>query len=175
MDQTSNPAASSPSPAMGFASSPADSGKASSAGKQIEEIMIEVTPVGPQPNPPPSIDTPIECTLQQKGSSNGGKLDGDRIVLDQYAGPFCVRLKLKGWLNWRAGDPLWVAKDNCPTSAQVDHEQIWLYKNPKNDTIVLLDMNVGDACTLHYRMNFEGNVHCDPIMSNGGGGTLSRS
>jgi len=174
MDQTSDPAASSPSPAMGFASSSSDSGRAGSAGKQIEEISIEVTPVGPQPNPPPSVDTPIECTLQQKGSSNGGKLEGNRIVLQQFAGPFCIRLKLKGWLQWRANDPLWVAKDNCPKIAGVDHDQIWLDKNPKNDTIVLLDMNFGDACTLHYRMNFEGNVHCDPIMENGGGGTIAR-
>jgi hypothetical protein len=136
--------------------------RTSGAGKQIEEILIEVTPVGPQPNPPPPVDTPIDCTLQQKGSSNGGKLDGDRIVLDQYAGPFCIRLKLKGWLKWRAGDPLWVAKDVCPSSHQVDHDQIWLDKNPKNDTIALLNMN------------FEGNVHCDPIMDNGGGGTIAR-
>jgi hypothetical protein len=160
----------SPSPAPG----PADSGAGSSAGKQIEDVHIEVSPAGPQPNPPPAVDTHIDCILSQQGSSKGARLHGDRIVLDEFAGPFCIRLKLKGWLKWRDGDPLWITRDNCPSRAAVDHEQIWLDKNPKNDTIVLLDMNVGDACTLHYRMNFQGNVHCDPIMDNGGGGTIAR-
>jgi len=158
----------SPSPA------PANSGTSNVAGKQIEDVHIEVSPAGPQPNPPPPMDTHIDCILTQQGSSKGAKLQGDRIVLDEFGGPFCIRLKLKGWLKWRAGDPLWITRDNCPSSPAVDHEQIWLDKNPKNDTIVLLDMNVGDACTLHYRMNFEGHVHCDPIMDNGGGGTIAR-
>jgi hypothetical protein len=174
MEQTLDTASPPPSPSMSSTGSSPGSGKTSGHGKQIEEIYIEVTPVGPQPNPPPSVDTHIDCTLQAKGSINGGKVSNNQIELDQSAGPFCIRLKLKDWLEWRQDDPLWVAKDDCPHSAQVDHQQIWLNKNPHDNTIEFLDMNVGDRCTLHFRMNFAGNVHCDPIIDNGGGGKLTR-
>lgn len=170
MDRGSDIPAPSPEPEMG-------SGQAAlNSGKQIEEIKIEVSPADTLPSSPPASDTAIRCSLRQTGNGGGKgwRLQEDRLVLDEFEGPFCIRLKLKGGLKWRAGDPLWIARDRCPERPQIDHEQIWLDKNPKNDTIVLLDMNVGEPCTLHYRMNFEGNLHCDPIVDNRGGGTVAR-
>lgn len=135
---------------------------------KLETIMIEVSPKQPLP-PGTGQDTEIECDLRPLGNANHGRLksNGD-IELDQGHGPFCIQLTLKG-LEWQDKDPLWVRQGQCPDSAQVASQQIWLDRKPNGKTMILLNMNVGEACDLHYRMNFKGDYYCDPIMKNGGG------
>jgi hypothetical protein len=168
---TKAPSPSAKANASASSSSPASAPVATS-GKQIEDIVIKVTPVGNLPLPRPTVDTEIQCTLEQQGNSNGGGLKGQVIELDYGAGPFCIRFKLEGGLDWRAGDPFWVCKGSaCPPPNALDATQIWLDKNPKNKIVSILNMNI-DPCTLHYRLNFDGNLHFDPEFKNGGGGSV---
>ena len=171
MDDTDTkaPSASPTAMASGSPGSPV-----ASARKQFEDIFIEVKPRGLQPVPPPAVDTEIYVDLTQIGSTAGGRLKVKQqiIELDATKGPFRIKFKLKDWLEWREGDPFWIIKDSCPTNEDVDHQQIWLDKKPTGKTITIVDMNVDAACALHYRLNFEGNVFCDPIIENGGGNKM---
>jgi hypothetical protein len=142
------------------------------ARKSVEDLTILVRPANALPHPPPTADTAIDCTLQEIGSNPHGRLDGDIIELDAGEGPFCIKFRLAGGLNWREGDPFWIIKNDCPTAKDVDKDQIWLDPNPKDNTLTIMNMNVGQGCRLKYRMNFADNLHCDPIVDNGGGNDL---
>lgn len=140
--------------------------------KVVETIVIQVSPEKPLP-PKQGNATPIKCELKELRTSGKGGLQSDKIVLDPGEGPFCIELKLDGSLDWDQAEPLWIQEGACPGSNQIASQQIWLDRKPNGKTITLLNMNVGNPCELHYRMNFSEGYYCDPIMQNGGGNIFS--
>jgi hypothetical protein len=139
--------------------------------KEVENIIIEVSPKQPLP-PPSGKATEIECVLKPLGNATHGRLKPDgKIQLDSGFGPFCIQFTANG-LDWADSEPFWIRQDQCPKNAHVA-APIWIEEKANGKTITLLNMNVGDACELHYRMNFKGDFYCDPVMENGGGNIFS--
>lgn len=73
-----------------------------------------------------------------------------------------------------AEEAMWVAQSgsSCPTAAGNGGQIEFPYK-PHPHLLMVNDRNSGEACELHYQLNFVGNdgqsYPHDPIISNGGG------
>jgi len=135
---------------------------------KFHAIKVKVTPSGP------ALPTgEIPCDIRAVGNPSGGKVNNNRIELDRGEGPFCLQFDLDHSLNWTSeGDPIWVRQNECPMNASYVPDQIWIDKTPKNGVLTIMDMNVGDHCTLHYRLNFANGQFCDPVIENSGGNTF---
>lgn len=138
------------------------------SGVKFHSIKVKVKPSG---TIPPTGEVP--CDIKDAGSS-GGRVEGNKIKLDDGEGPFCIQFVLDNDLEWATnGDPIWIQKDACPQDACSVPDQIWVDKTPKNGILTIMNMNVGDRCELHYRLNFTDGRFCDPIIENGGGNTFN--
>lgn len=138
-----------------------------SSNVKFHTIKVKVTPRGAVP---PTGE--VLCDIDPI-SVGGGKVQNNKISLDAREGPFCIQFKLDNSLDW-SSDPIWVQLDDCPDTSCSEPDQIWVEKTPKNKILTILNMNVGNPCELHYRLNFTGGRFCDPIMDNGGGNTFNR-
>lgn len=140
-----------------------------SSGVRFHTIKVKVTPRGAIP---PTGE--VACDIDPNGPVGGGKVQNNKISLDAGEGPFCIQFKLDNSLDWDA-DPIWVQLNTCPTGQCSEPDQVWVDKTPENRVLTIMNMNVGGACELHYRLNFTGGRFCDPIMDNGGGNTFDVS
>ena len=112
----------------------------------------------------------VACDITVVGNSSGGKVENNKITLDRGEGPFCLQFDLDHSLEWATDvDPIWLQKDSCPDNACSVPDQIWVDKTPRKGVLTIMDMNVGDGCELHYRLNFTEGRYCDPVIENGGG------
>ncbi len=131
---------------------------------KFHAMKVRVTPTGPAL---PSGEIP--CDITYPGHGNGGTVKDNRIILKKGEGPFCLQFDLQG-LDWATDeDPIWVQEGTCPTGACSPPEQVWVWKEHKDRVATMMDMNVGDQCELHYRLNFANGQFCDPVIENGGG------
>lgn len=74
-----------------------------------------------------------------------------------------------------AADAMWVDLAQCPAQAG-DGGQI-VFGDRQKKKLTVTDRNVGEKCTLHYALRFDGDesddgppYEYDPIIDNGGGG-----
>lgn len=132
---------------------------------KFHAIRVKVTPSG---TIPPTGE--VACNLTVLGNSGGGKVTGNTITLDSDKGPFALQFDLDRSLDWATeGDLIWVQENQCPTSSCSVTRQVWVDETPNNRVLTIMNMNVGDPCELHYRLNFTNGRFCDPVIENGGG------
>ena len=139
------------------------------SGIKFQTIGVKVTPTGAIP---PTGDVP--CNITAIGAPGGGSVQNNKIKLDATEGPFCIQFELDKALDWDT-DPIWIKKNKCPKSAGGEPDQIWVDPTPEDGVLTIMNMNVGNACELHYRLNFTAGRFCDPIMENGGGNIFRAS
>lgn len=123
------------------------------------QVWVTKTGTGPQQNE-------IQCSVTPKPGSEH-YVNGNRIGLPSYGGPFAVEFELKSPLDWQATDPFDTQKGTCPQRGTNCNDQIWL-QPPNGRKLTILNLNGGSRCEVHYRMNFADGSWCDPIMDNGG-------
>jgi len=133
------------------------------SNSKFHAIKVKVTPKEPVS---PSGEVP--CDVSAPGGGNGWKVEHNKIELDPTEGPFCIQFDLDKSLDW-ASDPIWIQKDSCPMSSCSEPDQVWVDKTPEKGVLTIMNMNVGNRCQLHYRLNFTGDRYFDPIIENGGG------
>lgn len=132
---------------------------------KFHAIKVKVTPIEPIPS-----TGEVACNITVLGSAGGGHVAGNRIKLDPEEGPFALQFDLDHRLDWATqGDLIWLQEDSCPTGACSVPSQIWVDETPNNRVLTIMNMNVGERCVLHYRLNFTNGRFCDPVIENGGG------
>jgi hypothetical protein len=107
-----------------------------------------------------------ECDILPDDHQSGPYVSNNVITLPNKGGPFRIKYRLVN-LDWNTADPFWSKKSGCPNGKGNDEEQIFL-QPPNGREMAILDLNEGDKCQIHYRMNFQGGYFCDPIVDNGG-------
>jgi hypothetical protein len=94
-------------------------------------------------------------------------VSNNEINLTENGGPFRIEFRLEDPLEWDGADPMNTSQAGCPGKHTNDDQQIFL-QSPNGKFLTILNLNGGDPCTIHYRMNFLDGSYCDPIMNNGG-------
>lgn len=132
---------------------------------KFHAIKVKVTPIEPIPT-----TGHVPCHITLLGSAGGGHVGGDKITLDPEEGPFALQFDLDHRLDWAAeGDLIWLQLGECPTGACPLPSQIWVSQKPNDRVLTIMNMNVGERCTLHYQLNFTNGRYWDPVIENGGG------
>jgi len=133
-------------------------------GKRITKpIKVLVTPNGG------SNGKQIDCDLAPGDNASRPYVTKDKVTLTKDEGPFRIEFELDG-LYWDEDNPFNTSRAaGCPPGNKKtnDNEQIFL--QPANGrSLVVLNLNDGDACRIQFRMNFADGTYCDPILENGG-------
>ena len=132
---------------------------------KFHAIKVRVTPRGAIP---PTGE--VVCDITLVGNAGGGHVANNTITLDPDEGPFALQFDLDHRLDWAAqGDLIWLQENECPEDACPVPSTIWLSQTQNNHVLTIMNMNVGAACDLHYRLNFTDGRYCDPVIENGGG------
>ena len=120
-----------------------------------------------------------------QGSGLDWDIDGKKphessIKFEKDTGPHEVKFKLKDSsgrdLRFDPAGPIWSHKHetDCPPHG-AESDQIEIVKCTDKE-LTITNKNSGDACTLHYQLNFVdgrgGAEPVDPVFKNGGGGTI---
>jgi hypothetical protein len=135
---------------------------------KFHAIKVKVTPSG---TIPPT--GAVACDIRAVGNPTGGKVEKNKIELFEGEGPFCLQFDLDNRLEWATqGDLIWIQKNACPEDTCPVPDQMWIDKTPNNRVLTIMDMNVGEPCTFHYRLNFSDGRYCDPVIENSGGNTF---
>jgi hypothetical protein len=127
---------------------------------------IKVTANGPGAN---GIDWDID----------GKKPHESKIDFDKGSGPHKIKFRLDDRtsrdLRFDAANPIWDHKSEaeCPPAGS-NSDQIEII-DCTDTQLTVVNKNSGEACTLHYQLNFRDGVGSaepvDPIFKNGGGGS----
>ena len=125
----------------------------------VIDVLVAKTGTGSHPNE-------ITCSITGKPGSEH-YVTGNKISLPSFAGPFEIKFQLAGDLDWQDHDAFNTQKGNCPPRGTHCKDQIWL-QPPNGKELSILNLNGGQKCKVHYRMNFADGTYCDPIMDNGG-------
>jgi hypothetical protein len=108
----------------------------------------------------------IQCEILPDPGSEG-YVSNNEINLTPNGGPFRIQFRLEDPLDWDTAEPINTSQAGCPGKHTNDDQQIFL-QSPNGKFLTILNLNGGDPCTIHYRMNFADGTYCDPIMNNGG-------
>jgi hypothetical protein len=110
---------------------------------------------------------------------DGKKPHESRVDFEKGSGPHRIKFKLHDRTNrnlrFDASNPIWDHKSEagCPAAGS-NSDQIEIVDCNDNQ-LTILNRNSGEACTLHYQLNFRGEdgsaEPVDPIFKNGGGGS----
>lgn len=123
------------------------------------EVWVKKTGDGKKPNE-------IICSITPKAGSEH-YVSNDTITLPSFTGPFQITFDVVEPLEWQDHDPFNTEKGNCPARGGTCKDQIWLQPADGSELSVL-NLNSGQKCKVHYRMNFADGTWCDPVMDNGG-------
>jgi hypothetical protein len=109
----------------------------------------------------------VTCSIQPDNGASAPYVSNDTITLPEREGPFRIRFRLDG-LDWDSAEPMATRRGGCPQGKKGnDNEQIFLQPPVKRE-MTIVNLNAGEPCTIHYRMNFTNDDYCDPIMINRG-------
>lgn len=109
----------------------------------------------------------IICEILPDGGSSATYVRNNLITLPAGEGPFRIRFRLEG-LAWDPDHPIATAKGKCPAGKKANENEQIFFQLPNDRDLTIINLNAGDACQVHYRMNFDDGTYCDPIMDNGG-------
>jgi hypothetical protein len=110
----------------------------------------------------------IECDILPDDPGSNGYVTGNKIKLPKDDGPFRIQFKLDG-LEWDEDNPFNTSRNGCPPAGGKTNDDAQIFLQPATqNSLTILNLNDGDECQIHYRMNFADGTYCDPIMDNGG-------